>query len=431
MSAPIPFLAKIMPSGHATWPENMRTALATIRTHKLRAGLTMLGVLIGVTSVISVAAIIHGLNAYVDSKVQELGSNTFLISRFPAFVRVEDWTEEIRQRKHLTAADARAIGEECRSCAIATPMLTRFPLFGQTNEVRFRNQRIDVPLVRGAEPAMTRAFPLFVVRKGRMFTDAENEHRARVCVLGLAIADSLFGPLDPLGRTVRLNGVEFEVIGVWEKHQGLFGGPGLDQVIVIPYRTFTKLWPEIEEQILGVAAADPTLLPRAQEEVVEILRRRRRVPPQKRNDFEITLPEYVNNLWAQLTGAIVLLTLIVSSISLVVGGIGVMNIMLVSVTERTAEIGLRKAAGARRRDIRRQFLTEAVTLTSIGGVLGIGLGAGISYTTRWAFPNLPTAVSFFWVAMGVLMSVGVGLFFGIYPATRAAALDPVACLRYE
>jgi len=414
-----------------SWEENLRTAAAAVRTHKLRSTLTVLGVAIGVLSVISVAAIIHGLNLYVDSKVQELGSNTLLVSRFPAFVRVEDWTEDIRQRKHLTAADARAIGEQCRACVIATPMLTRFPLFGQTSEVRFRNRRVDVPLVRGAEPAMTRAFPLFVVNKGRMFTEAEDAHSARVCVIGLAIADSLFGPLDPLGRTVRLNGLEFEVIGVWEKHEGLFGGPGLDDVIVIPYRTFNKLWPEIEEQILGVAADDPTQLPRAEEEVVEILRRRRHVPPQKENDFEVTLPAFVTHLWGQLTGALVLLTLIISSISLVVGGIGVMNIMLVSVTERTAEIGLRKAVGARRRDIRRQFITEAVTLTSFGGFLGILLGAALTYLTRWVFPDLPAALSAFWVVAGFAMAVGVGLFFGIYPAARAAALDPVACLRYE
>ena len=415
----------------ASWEESVRTAAQMVRAHKLRSTLTVLGVAIGVLSVISVAAIIHGLNLYVDGKVQELGSNTLLVSRFPAFVPVEHWTEDIRRRKHLTAADARAIAEQCRSCVIATPMLTRFPLFGQTTEVRFRNHRVDVPLVRGAEPAMTRAFPIFVVNKGRMFTDAEDAHSAQVCVIGLAIADSLFGPLDPVGRTLRLNGLEFEVIGVWEKHQGLFGGPGLDDVIVIPYRTFNKLWPEIEEQILGVAAADPTLLPRAEQEVVEILRRRRHVPPEKENDFEITLPEFVYDLWKQLTGAIVLLTLVISSISLVVGGIGVMNIMLVSVTERTAEIGLRKAAGARRADIRRQFITEAVTLTSFGGVLGILLGAALVAVTRWAFPDLPAELSAFWVTAGFALSVGVGLFFGIYPAARAAALDPVACLRYE
>ena len=180
-----------------------------------------------------------------------------------------------------------------------------------------------------------------------------------------------------------------------------------------------------------MAAADPTLLPRAEEEVVEILRRRRHVPPHKENDFEVTLPQFVYDLWKQLTGAIVLLTLVISSISLVVGGIGVMNIMLVSVTERTAEIGLRKAAGARRADIRRQFITEAVTLTSFGGVLGILLGAALVAVTRWAFPDLPAELSAFWVAAGFALSVGVGLFFGIYPATRAAALDPVACLRYE
>jgi putative ABC transport system permease protein len=290
---------------------------------------------------------------------------------------------------------------------------------------------VDNPFIRGAEPDMPAALPVFAIREGRMFTETENRHSTQVAVLGLAIADSLFGRLDPVGQVVRLNGLEFLVVGVWEQHSGLFGGPGVDQFVIIPYNTFRKLWPEIEEQIIAVAVEDPKLLPPAEDEVTEILRRRRRVQPNQGNDFEVTSPDFITDLWNQLTGAIVALTLVISSISLVVGGIGVMNIMLVSVTERTGEIGLRKALGARRRDIRRQFLAEAVTLTGLGGVLGILLGAAMAYLTRWFFPSLPTSLSLFWVTMGFALSVGVGLFFGIYPAARAAALDPVACLRYE
>ncbi|MBI4466731.1 MAG: ABC transporter permease [Acidobacteria bacterium] len=412
------------------WRENLRTALVALRAHKLRSGLTMLGVVIGVLSVISVAAIIHGLNQHIADRVKEIGAKTLFVTRFPAFT-FEQWPEKIRLRKHFTYDDVRALREQCPSCALVSPFYTRALFFGQRNEVRFRNQKVDNPFVRGAEPDMPKTVPVFVVKEGRMFSVYEDAHSEQVCVLGLAIADSLFGRLDPVGQTVRINGREFRVVGVWEKHEGLLGGPGVDQFIIIPYNTFHKLWPEIEELIIAVAADDPRQLARARDEITEVLRRRRRVAPGAESDFEVTSPDFVTDLWKQLTGAIVLLTFIISSIGLVVGGIGVMNIMLVSVTERTAEIGLRKAMGARRRDIRRQFLTEAVMLTALGGGLGILLGALATLLTRWAFPSLPTSLSWFWVAMGFAMSVGVGLFFGIYPAARAAGLDPVACLRYE
>ena len=414
----------------AAWRENLRTALATLRMHKLRAALTMLGVVVGVVSVISVAAIIHGLNQHIADRVQEIGAKVFFVTRFPAFT-FERWPEHIRLRKHLTYEDVAALRAQCRSCTIATPFLTRLPFLGQHSQIRFRNEQVDEPFVRGAEPTLPEVMPVFTVREGRMFTEYENDHNERVCLLGLAIADSLFGRLDPVGQIVRVNGFEFLVVGVWEKHQGLLGGPGIDQFIIIPYNTFHKLWPEIEEQIIAVAVDDPSELPRATDEVTEILRRRRRVRATAKNDFEITSPDFLTDLWQQLTGAIVLLTLIISSIALLVGGIGVMNIMLVSVTERTAEIGLRKAMGARRRDIRRQFLTEAVMMTSIGGGLGILLGSAGAFLTRWAVPNLPASVSLVWVGAAFAMAVGVGLFFGIYPAVRAAALDPVTCLRYE
>jgi len=414
----------------AGWPETLRTAFAAIRAHKLRAALTMLGVVIGVVSVISVAAIITGLDRHIADKVQEIGARTIFITRFRAFT-FEQWPEEIRLRKHLTYEDTVALREQCNTCAIASPFLTRALFFGHRNEVRYRNQRVDNPFIRGAEPDMPKTLPVFSVKEGRMFAEQENRHSARVAVLGLAIADSLFGREDPIGKTIRVNGREFRVIGIWEQHSGLFGGPGIDQFIIIPYNTFAKLWPEIEELIIAVTVDDPSLLPQAQDEITQILRRQRRVPFNAKNDFEISSPDFLTDLWKQLTGAIVVLTLVISSISLVVGGIGVMNIMLVSVTERTNEIGVRKAMGARRRDIRRQFLTEAVTLTGLGGILGILAGAGVTYLTRAVFPSLPAALSPFWVAAAFALAVGVGLFFGIYPAARAASLDPVTCLRYE
>ena len=412
------------------WRESLGVAMATIASQKLRAFLTALGVVIGVASVISVAAIIHGLNQHITDKVREIGTQVFFVTRFKAF-SFERWTEDIRKRKYLTVDDAAAIREQCPTVEKATPILTRALFFGQENEVRYQNNRVQDPFVRGGEPELVDVLPVYAVKEGRFLTATENLHAEHVCILGTAIADSLFGPRDPIGREVRVNGVPFKVIGVFEPHQGLFGGPGVDQFVIIPYRTFVKLYPEIKEVIIGVSVADPSLLATAEDEVIEQLRRGRRVAASQRNDFEISSPDVVADLWKQLTGAIVVLTLIIASIGLLVGGIGVMNIMLVSVTERTAEIGVRKALGARRRDIRSQFLLEAVALTGAGGMIGILAGVLVSVGVAALFPSLPTSVSLFWTVMGLVMAIGVGLFFGIYPAVKAANLDPVRCLRYE
>ena len=415
------------------WKESLSVALGTIASQKLRAFLTMLGVVIAVASVITVAAIIHGLNQHITDKVREIGTQVFFVTRFKAFSpsAFGRWSEEIRKRKYLTYEDAVAVRQQCPTAQKATPILTRALFFGHQNEIRYLNNRVENPFVRGAEPELVDVLPVYAVKEGRFLTAEESQHAERVCLLGAAIADSLFGPLDPLGREVRVNGLPFKVIGVFEPHQGLFGGPGVDQFVIIPYRTFVKLYPDIEEVIIGVRVTDQSLLGKAEDEVIEVMRRRRHVPPQAKNDFEISSPDVVIDLWKQLTGAIVILTLIIASIGLLVGGIGVMNIMLVSVTERTAEIGVRKAVGARRKDIRAQFLLEAVTLTGVGGVIGILAGVLVSVAVATFFPSLPTRVSVFWTLMGLLISLSVGLFFGIYPAVKAANLDHVRCLRYE
>jgi len=415
----------------AEWREILGVALATIASQKLRSFLTMLGVVIGVGSVISVAAIIHGLNSYITGKVMEIGSQSFFISRFDPGVPIDRWTEEIRSRRHLTAEDAAAMRERCPTVHKASPVLTRIPGLGGSNEIRYGNNRVEEPFLRGGEPELEVVLPVYAVAEGRFHTHEEEKRGTMVCLLGDAIARSLFGSLDPLGREVRVNGLPFRVIGIFEPHQGLFGGPGVDQFIIIPYRTFARLYPDIEEIVICVSVTHTSLLPRAEEEVADLMRKRRRVPAGKKNDFVISSPDLLTDLWDELTSAIVLLTLIVASIGLVVGGIGVMNVMLVSVTERTAEIGVRKAVGARRSDIRAQFLLEAITLTGIGGLVGIAAGIVLSVTVAALFPSLPARVSAFWTAMGLLISVSVGLFFGIYPAVKAANLDPVRCLHYE
>jgi putative ABC transport system permease protein len=251
-----------------------------------------------------------------------------------------------------------------------------------------------------------------------------------VIVIGHAIADSLFPLLDPIGKQVRLNGRWYEVIGVFEPDQGLFSGFGVDQFVTIPMSNFRKSFPEVRERFIGIAAKEEFSMQSVRDQVEDAMRRKRHVPHNAESDFEIADPSFLGNLWNQLTGALVLLTGIISSIGLMVGGIGVMNIMLISVTERTSEIGIRKAVGARKADIRIQFLLEAITLSGIGGLLGIFFGFLIALAVRTALP-IPATVSIFWIAMGVTIAVGVGLFFGYYPANRAAHLDPIECLRYE
>jgi putative ABC transport system permease protein len=410
--------------------ESLLMAVDSMRSHKMRSFLTVLGVVIGVTSVICVAAIIDGLNRNVMERVQALGAKTFYVSRIPA-ARFGRLPEKIRQRKFLSFDDARVIREACPTVRHVSAFLTKAAFLGDVNEIRYGNEHVDGSILRGVDADYAEAVPLFEVAQGRFITSYDMDHTRSVAVIGEGIANSLFPSVDPVGKIVRLNGRPFEVIGVFGKDTGMFGGPGVDSFVCIPYSSFHKLYPEVRDHVLAVTVWDAQDLPAAGDEVVAALRRIRRVPHSEENDFEMILPDFLSNLWDQISRGMVILTAVISSIALLVGGIGVMNIMLISVTERTAEIGVRKAVGARRSDIRAQFLIEAMTLTGVGGVIGIAIGAGISWTVRTLAPALPTYVSMFWLVMGVVMAAAVGLFFGYYPATRAAELDPIACLRYE
>jgi putative ABC transport system permease protein len=410
--------------------ENLLIALETIRSNKFRSFLTILGVVIGVMSVISVASIIQGLNNVVADRVNQLGTKVFFVSRIPPFT-FGNLPERIRKRKFLYYSDAVAIREQCSSIELATAFQTRAVFFGTANLVKYGNERIESSVLRGAEPEYARVLSIFSMKDGRFLNDTDNEHASKVCAIGSGIADTLFPSTDPIGKEIYVNGALFQVIGTFERDAGLFGGPGVDQFVVIPYNTFHKMYPEIEDNLVAVSVKDPTLIPQAQDEVTEVLRRRRKVATNDENDFDLMSPDILSTVWKQLTGAVVVLTLVISSIGLLVGGIGVMNIMLVSVTERTREIGIRKAVGATRKDILQQFLIEAMTLTGAGGVIGILLGGLISLAVRTFFPALPSEISIFWSVVAFSVSVGVGLFFGIFPAKRAADLDPIASLRYE
>ena len=257
---------------------------------------------------------------------------------------------------------------------------------------------------------------------GRFISEFDEEHARNVVVIGAAIADTLFPHTDPIGKEVRLDGQLYEVIGVFEKDPGIFG-LGVDQFAVIPLSNYHKNFPGVRDVFLIFTVREDADLASVRDQVVEAMRRHRHVPHNAENDFDVADSNYFLSLWNQLTGAMALLTGVIGSIGLLVGGIGVMNIMLISVTERTAEIGIRKAIGARKSDIRLQFLLEAVTLSGIGGVVGVVIGGLIAFAVR-ALVSIPATLSPFWVIMGVAISVGVGLFFGYYPANRAANWTP-------
>ena len=411
--------------------ENFRVALDTLRARKIRSGLTVLGIVIGVTSVISIASIITGLNGYIQTRVESMGSHTFFVSRIPFGLAPGRMPEKIRIRKYLTDSDAAFLKESCPSLAFATAFASRIDFSQMTDTVRYGNEHVERLILRGAEPDYERAIPLFAVEFGRFLSQEDLDHSRAVAVIGAAISEALFPHTDPLGKMMRLNGRPYEVIGVFEHDPGMFGGFGVDQFVIIPLSNFRKNYPAVRERFIAVSVREDAEMNVARNEVIEAMRRRRRVSHNGDNDFEIADPDFLSNLWEQLTGAMVLLTGIISSIGLLVGGIGVMNIMLISVTERTQEIGVRKAIGARKSDIRIQFLFEAVTLSGLGGVIGILFGALIAFAVRTLLPSIPASLSVMWVSLGVGISVCVGLFFGYYPANRAANLDPIVCLRYE
>jgi putative ABC transport system permease protein len=411
--------------------ENCLAALETLRSSKVRSALTVLGIVIGVASVISMASIIQGLNRFVQDRVESLGSRTYFVSRFPPGSDPSRWPQSIRTRRYFEYDYADFIRQAAPDVQVVTTFGTRGFFFGDTNLITNGNRSVEKVIVRGAEPQYTDAIPLFSVGRGRFISPFDQEHARSVVVLGAAINESLFPNTDAVGKIVRLNGDLYEVIGIFEHDAGLFVGPSVDAFAVIPLSNFKKQYPEAKELIMAFTVPQNVRLQTAQDEVIQAMRRLRHIPASKENDFELSSPDFLSNLWNQLTGALVILTSVISSIGLLVGGIGVMNIMLISVTERTHEIGLRKAIGARRVDIRLQFLLEAVVLTLVGGIIGILIGAGVSTLVRTLVPSIPATLSYLWVSIGFTISVGVGLFFGLFPANLAANLDPIVCLRYE
>ena len=408
--------------------ENVRMALNTLRAHKARSALTVLGAFIGVVTVVSVVAIMMGLDRNVQQVIQGFGTNTafFAINAFqgPRFSRP---TKEERMRKPLSYEDYLAVRDACTACVSTT-----VSLFGteDLSRARYKGEEVVGLDFRGATADFFSVYANAVVVQGRPFTASEDAHRVEVIVAGEDLASGLFGLEDPLGKEILVNNHSFRVVGVFEKPKGSFGPGGQDTRAVVPYWTFRKVFPLADNHGVRMEAC-PGKLPVAIDQARVALRRTRRVAYDKPDNFGYATAESIIEQFHQIVGMVALVTTVIASVGLLIGGVGVMNIMLVSVTERTREIGVRKAIGARRRDIIWQFLSEAMTLTGLAGIAGVIASYGISALIRSTVASLPTFIPLWAVFLGVTVAMTVGLFFGMYPAVKAARLDPVDALRYE
>ncbi len=405
--------------------ENLLLALDTLRTHKFRAFLTILGVLIGTATVILVASIFKGLDQQMVDFAEGFGSRTLFIFKWDPGINFhlsrEEWL-----RKPLTFDDAMAIRDLCPSIQTVSVEAVRF---GPAVTAKYKGQEMVDTNFRGAMPEQFQTINA-ELKDGRLYTEVDNLHRRDVAVIGADVTQRFFENEDPIGKTINVDGHNFEIIGTLAKRKQFLGENGNDRVVLIPYWTYKKFYPLVKENFI-TAMAFPGKVDQAKDEVESLLRRRRKDKLADPNSFGIASADSIIQQFRSIMGTIVLVTIVVSSIGLMVGGIGVMNIMLVSVTERTREIGVRKAIGARRSDITWQFLLEAMTLTGMGGIAGIAAGYSLSLLIRTFMPSLPSTVPLWSVVAGFVVAVSIGLFFGMWPALKAARLDPIVALRYE
>lgn len=408
--------------------EILAMAFNSLKTHKLRSFLTLLGIMIGVMTVISMVSIIQGLNRSFLSQLESVGSDLIIVEKYEPGIQMGRRSEEERTRKDLTFEDAVAVGKECSLVkAVAVSLTTN--IF-ESITIKYRDIKSEDAILLGMNDKFPQVLSVYTPEEGRFITASDVTHRTKVCVLGSELAETLFPHTQPLGKEIRIGPEKFTVVGVLKKRGSMFG-QSRDNFAGIPITTLMKYFPYDLSNLQIIATPNKHgYLPDTIEQIINVLRKRRKVPFGKANDFTVYTQDTMLNLYKQLTGAAYLVMIVISSIGLLVGGIGVMNIMLVSVKERTREIGIRKAIGARPSDILKQFLIEAVFLTGTGGILGIIIGFSIAFLVKAATP-LPASVTPWSVFLGFFVSVSVGIFFGIFPAQKAARLEPIVSLRYE
>ena len=401
--------------------EAVLIALSSLRANRLRSLLTLLGIVIGVMAVIAVVSIISGLNDYVAGKIFNLGPDVVTVSRTsPVISSLDDWVEN-QKRKSLYIADMEAIGAACSNCkAVGASANARARVkFGREFlDSQIQGYTAEVPVILGTE-----------LEGGRFFTEYDIDHARNVCIVGSDVVETLFPFVDPIGKSLVIDDRPFEVIGIGTK-QGSVLGQSRDNWAMIPLTLHQKMYGARRSVTIYAKAIDEKHLDAAESEIRLTLRGRRHLTYNTKDDFALNTNDNFLQIWANISRTFFAVTIGIASISLIVGGIVVMNIMLVSVTERTREIGIRKAMGARRHDILIQFLVESATLAMVGGIIGILLGSSIALAIAAATP-LPASIKWWAVALALGVSTSVGLFFGIYPATKAANLDPIVALRYE
>jgi len=408
--------------------EIFQMAFDSLKSNKLRSFLTLLGIVIGVMTVIGMVSIIQGLNKSFLSDLESVGSDIIGVAKYEPGIQTGNRSEEERQRKDFTIEDAAALQEECSLVkAVAVDMVvdvfTDIP-------IKYTNIKVQDAYILGMNEKWPQVLSVYTPVKGRFIIESDVNHSAKVCVLGAELNETLFPHSEAVGKEIRIGPEKFRVVGVLEKRGSMFG-QSRDNLVGIPISTLMKHFPyDLENLEIIASPIKHGYLQETIEQMINVLRKRRKVPFGKPNDFAIYTQDTLVDLYNQLTGAAYLVMIVISSIGLLVGGIGVMNIMLVSVKERTREIGIRKAIGARSSDILKQFLIEAIFLTGTGGAIGILIGFAIAFIVKSATP-LPASVTLWSILLGFFVSVSVGLFFGIVPAQKASRIDPIICLRYE
>jgi putative ABC transport system permease protein len=412
-------------SGGAIWHENFRQAISILRSHKMRSGLLIVGVAIGVTTVLAIVTVMSGLGKRVEQDILSTNKPYLIVSRFDPFAGTQD-KRDLMRRKKLTSRDAVAIEDKC-------PSVDRVDIQvdseGTMSVLRYENERTNLIQVVGASHNFGFMFS-FSIEKGRFFTRFEQDHKARVIVLGYGPAKDLFPNKDPIGKRIKIGTHRYKVVGTMESRENIMGSIS-DNYAIMPYTIYEKdRSSKRDDYQIAITIRDGFTLEEGIEEVTALLRKRRGVKPGEENNFYIATSETFREMLGNITKYIGLVLVVISSIGLMVGGIGVMNIMLISVTERTREVGVRMAVGAKKKDILQQFLIEAILLTGIGGMIGIILGMFAARGVAMLI-HFPYSVPIIWIIIAFVFSSSIGLIFGLYPANKAAKMDPIVALRAE